>query len=86
VERGARVGREAAGHPVSGQIEATDELGRSFEADGTAVNNNVFKTYPSMLCLNSLMEWDCDGWRAWGEDQDCWHPRRWRDYRAHRLG
>ena len=49
---------------------------------GRAVNNNVFKTYPSMLCWNSLMEWHCDGWQGWGEDQDCWLPRRWREYRA----
>jgi hypothetical protein len=67
-------------------IEATDELGRTFEAEGTAVNNNVFKTYPSMLCWNSLVDWRCDGWQGWGEDQDCWLPRRWRDYRASVVG
>jgi hypothetical protein len=85
VDGGRRgVVRDDAGHPVSIHIEATDELGRSFEADGTAVNNNVFKTYPSMLCWNSLMDWRCDGWQGWGEDQDCWLPRRWREHRASR--
>ena len=79
------VERDGLGHPTVVRLEGTDEEGRTFEAFGQAVNHNVFKTYPSMLCLNSLMEWDCDGWRGWGEDQDCWHPRRWRDYRAHRL-
>jgi hypothetical protein len=78
--------RDDQGHPVSMTIEATDELGRTFEAEGSAVNNNVFKTYPSMLCWNSLVDWRCDGWQGWGEDQDCWLPRRWRDYRASLLG
>jgi hypothetical protein len=83
VDSGRRsVIRDDEGHPVTVTIEGTDELGRSFEAEGTAVNNNVFKTYPSMLCWNSLMDWRCDGWRGWGEDQDCWLPRRWREYRA----
>ncbi|MGD9796791.1 MAG: hypothetical protein AB7H43_01485 [Acidimicrobiia bacterium] len=76
------VERDDAGHPTSIRIEAVDDMGRSFEAEGTAVNHNVFKTYPSMLCWNSLMDWRCDGWQGWGEDQDCWLPRRWRDYRA----
>jgi hypothetical protein len=74
--------RDDEGHPVSVMIEGTDELGRTFEAEGHAINNNVFKTYPSMLCWNSLMDWHCDGWQGWGEDQDCWLPRRWREYRA----
>ena len=85
VESGRRsVVRDDEGHPVSVAIEATDELGRTFEAEGTPVNHNVFKTYPSMLCWNSLMDWRCDGWQGWGEDQDCWLPRRWRDSRASR--
>jgi hypothetical protein len=85
VNGGSRsVERDAAGHPVRVAVEGTDELGRSFTAHGTAINKNVFKTYPSMLCWNSLMDWYCDGWQGWGEDQDCWHPRRWRDYQARR--
>lgn len=78
--------RDGTGRPLSVAIEGVDELGRTFEAEGTAVNHNVFKTYPSMLCWNSLMDWRCDGWRGWGEDQDCWLPRRWRDYRAATAG
>ncbi|MHB8463976.1 MAG: hypothetical protein ACYDH6_05090 [Acidimicrobiales bacterium] len=76
------VERDARGRPVTVTIDAADELGRTFSARGVAVNHCVFKTYPSMLCWNSLMDWECDGWRGWGEDQDCWHPRRWRSYRA----
>jgi hypothetical protein len=83
VDSGRRsVERDDEGHPVTVLIEGTDALGRTFEAEGRAVNNNVFKTYPSMLCWNSLMDWHCDGWQGWGEDQDCWLPRRWREYRA----
>lgn len=87
VDGGRRsVMRDDAGHPTTVVIDGTDELGRTFAAEGVAVSSNVFKTYPSMLCWNSLMDWRCDGWQGWGEDQDCWLPRRWRDYRASQRG
>lgn len=83
VDSGRRsVIRDSRGRPTKVLIEASDEMGRVFEAQGSPVSSNVFKTYPSMLCWNSLMDWHCDGWQGWGEDQDCWLPGRWRDYRA----
>jgi hypothetical protein len=33
-----------------------------------------------MFCWNSLVQWTYDGVECWGEDQDVWHPRRWRDF------
>jgi hypothetical protein len=49
----------------------------------------VFLAYPSMFCWNSLAFWRwgdddrLDGGRVcegWGEDQDIWHPHKWRDH------
>jgi hypothetical protein len=75
------VERDGAGRPSVITIAASDDLGRSFGARGQAVNHQVARTYPSMLCWNALVDWECDGWRGWGEDQDCWLPRRWREFR-----
>jgi hypothetical protein len=80
------VERDGDGRPMVVHIEATDEHGRVLHARGEAVNHQVFKTYPSMLCWNALMDWEFDGGRGWGEDQDCWLPRRWRDFRAATAG
>jgi hypothetical protein len=51
-------------------------------AVGTAVSRQVFTAYPSMFCWNSLVRWSYDGAECFGEDQDIWHPRKWRDYAA----
>jgi hypothetical protein len=67
------------------RIEATDELGRTLEARGTTVSRQVFTAYPDMFCWNSLARWEYDGRSAWGEDQDIWHPRRWREF-ARQIG
>ena len=40
----------------------------------------VFNAYPHMFCWASLTEWDVNGARCWGEDQDVWHPGRWRRF------
>jgi hypothetical protein len=78
------VERDPDGRPEVVTVEATDELGRTVSARGEAVSRQVTKAYPSMLCWNSLLEWEFDGSRGWGEDQDCWLPRRWRDNRTAR--
>ena len=54
--------------------------GVSLEAHGTTVSRQVFTAYPDMFCWNSLARWEYDGQVAWGEDQDIWHPRKWRDF------
>jgi hypothetical protein len=76
------VERDDRGRPVQITIDATDERGRSLHAVGCAVSRQVFTAYPSMFCWNSLVQWQLDGADAWGEDQDVWHPRKWRDFAA----
>jgi hypothetical protein len=86
VTSGSRsVERDRLGRPAVIHIDAVDELGRSLEAVGTTVSRQVFTAYPDMFCWNSLTRWDFDGGTAWGEDQDIWHPRKWRDH-AHSIG
>ena len=72
-----RVERDATGRPAQITISGTDELGRTV-AVGIVASRQVFKCYPSMFCWNSLVEWDLDGHACWGEDQDIWHPEKWR--------
>jgi hypothetical protein len=74
------VTRDAKGRPAEISIEAVDERGRTLEAHGTTVSRQVFTAYPDMFCWNSLARWDFDGGGGWGEDQDIWHPRKWRAY------
>jgi hypothetical protein len=76
------VERDALGRPAQITIDATDERGRPMRAVGRAVSRQVFTAYPSMFCWNSLVHWQLDGAEAWGEDQDVWHPRKWRDFAA----
>ena len=68
------------------QVELTDNLGREMVAEGMAVSRMSEAGYGT----NQLMRWDYDGKIGWGEDQDCWHPRKWRqflaDERAARAG
>lgn len=75
-----QVTRDAKGRPAQIRVEGVDELGRELEAVGTTVSRQVFTAYPDMFCWNSLARWDFDGAEAWGEDQDIWHPRKWRAY------
>ena len=82
VEGERRVRRDAGGRPAEVEMYAVDELGRSLEAIGQTVSRQVFTAYPDMFCWNSLAEWHYDGVTAWGEDQDIWHPRKWREYAA----
>ena len=74
------VERDAEHRPARIEIEATDELGRALHATGRAVSRCVFNAYPHMFCWTSLTEWDVDGIRCWGEDQDVWHPGKWRRF------
>lgn len=82
------VERDADGKPEHYELHAVDELGRAVDAVGTVASRQVFTPYPSMFCWNALVDWTAVGFRGWGEDQDCWHPRKWRqflqDHRAER--
>jgi hypothetical protein len=74
------VERDSEGRPAFIHVEARDALGRQLSATGEARSRQVFTTYPSMFCWNSLVRWDFEGAVSWGEDQDIWHPRRWREH------
>jgi len=74
------VERDAQGRPARVRLDAVDALGRELEAHGTTVSRQVFTAYPDMFCWNSLTRWEYDDAVAWGEDQDIWHPRRWRAF------
>jgi hypothetical protein len=78
-----RVHRDASGRPERFSIEATDKLGREFVAHGSTLSRQVLIAYPAMLCWNELVRWELStGWTGFGEDQDVWHPRGWKRYRA----
>jgi hypothetical protein len=79
------VERDAMGRPAVVRVEAIDATGRSLEAVGHTVSRQVFTAHPDMFCWNSLARWQYDDQIAWGEDQDIWHPRKWRDY-AREIG
>ena len=74
------VERDEHGSPLRYTIEATDLLGRTVRATGSMISRQVFNAYPSMFCWNALVDWSADGFRGFGEDQDCWHPRKWRQF------
>jgi hypothetical protein len=74
------VERDVDGRPERYQIQATDSLGRSIDATGTVSCRQVFTSYPSMFCWNALVDWSWDRSQGWGEDQDVWHPRKWRQF------
>jgi len=81
VSEGRRqVQRDDRGRPRAVHIEATDDLGRTLVANGDAVNCQIFCAYPSMFDMNCLVDWSWDGQTGWGEIQDVWLPRRWREY------
>ena len=74
------VERDQEHRPARIRIEAVDELGRELHATGRPVSRCVFNAYPHMFCWTSLTEWELDGVRCWGEDQDVWHPGKWRRF------
>lgn len=74
------VERDADGRPERYVVDAVDELGRRVTASGAMVSRQVFTAYPSMFCWNALVEWSTGEATGWGEDQDCWHPRKWRQF------
>lgn len=74
------VQRDSEGRPLEFAIHATDRLGRTLDAGGTVLSRQVFNSYPSMFCWNSLVSWTGNP-GGYGEDQDVWHPRKWRRFR-----
>jgi hypothetical protein len=79
--------RDAEGRPAHITVDATDERGRALHAEGEPASRCVFNSYPHMFNWTSFTRWEFDGIEAWGEDQDVWHPGKWRSFvQEHRLG
>ena len=62
----------ANGHPTEIHIHGTDELGRTLDAQGRALNGLGVFINPNMYTINCLTEWRFDGVTAFGEDHDNW--------------
>ena len=63
--------------PVSMEIEAVDERGRSLVAKGV-VESRLIMPGPRGICINSSIRWDVNGKTAYGEDQDVWRYDQFR--------
>lgn len=70
VEGTRRVERGDDGRPLSIIVDAADDSGRHFRAEGRCVNWLKWHGYPFMYQWWSLTRWDIDGDEAWGEVQD----------------
>jgi hypothetical protein len=51
-------------------FEATDKLGRSMSATGTLEDGLIFTGYTDHTVVWSLIEWDWDGAKHWGDNQE----------------
>lgn len=72
-----RVERDATGGWISRVVlEARDTAGRELVAVGIPVSRMVINRH-TFIDVTSLVRWDLDGARAWGEDQDMWPVHRW---------
>jgi hypothetical protein len=68
---GRRVAERERGRPAHRMtIEGTDELGRTFEAEGETFNNFAMRSTPSLLAYISGASWNFDGQEALGESQE----------------
>jgi hypothetical protein len=72
--------RAPDGRPLRKRVECTDSLGRRFEAEGRATNMLIWNGYSYLYQWWCQMEWDLDGERAWGEEQDWWPLQQARGY------
>ncbi|MEE4192403.1 MAG: hypothetical protein V2I66_12550 [Halieaceae bacterium] len=62
----------ATGAPTRVLIEAEDELGRSFRAEGKCLNKIGLHLNPNLFTWNCLTRWTFDGATGFGEDHDNW--------------
>jgi hypothetical protein len=62
-------------------VDVVDERGRPFHARGAAASRMILPTATS-VCVNSSMEFTCDGTTIHGEDQDVWPMNAWRRMRV----
>jgi hypothetical protein len=78
--------REENGNPTRSILRGQDDRGRPFEAVGTVLSRIAFPSFAGIFHVISLTRWEYDGVVGYGEDQDLFHPARWRDFiREHRA-
>jgi hypothetical protein len=78
--------REENGNPTRSILRGIDDQGRPFEAVGTVLSRIAFPSFSGIFHVISLTRWEWDGVVGYGEDQDLFHPARWRDFiREHRA-
>jgi hypothetical protein len=61
---------QRAGRPRHFELAVRDELGRTLEAAGRALNNFAFHCSPPVFAWFSLVEWTSDAGIFHGEDQE----------------
>ncbi len=60
--------------PLQHVVEATDKLGRQYTMQGTTVAGCPVGGWKNIVMQQTLMQWDVNGSRYWGESQDVhWH-------------
>jgi hypothetical protein len=69
-----RVVERRDGYPLRVAVEAVDAAGRRLEARGTTASRLANQATPGMFAWLSLTEWDWEGRRASGQDQEVWSP------------
>jgi len=58
------------------ELHASDADGRELHAVGTPLSRIVINRH-TFIDINSLIQWDINGERGHGEDQDMWPVHRW---------
>ncbi|MEM1140991.1 MAG: hypothetical protein AAGI88_00250 [Pseudomonadota bacterium] len=77
----------ATGAPLHVLIEAQDDLGRSFRAEGECLNKIALHLNPNLFTWNCLTRWSFDGLTGYGEDHDNWSAAGARHFfRSHLFG
>lgn len=61
-------------------IEGKDELGRDLVAKGTRLSGIIINRH-SFIDSNGLIEWEINGHKGYGEDQDMWPVHDWSAFR-----
>lgn len=62
------------------EIDAKDEDGRTLRAVGRRISGIVLNRH-TFIDHNGLIEWEIDGKRGHGEDQDLWPVHQWAGFR-----
>ncbi len=68
------------------ELVMVDTAGRGIEATGRPLNTLVHEPYPGLVNWLHLIEWRVGDAILYGEEQDVWSTKRWRDRDVSREG